>query len=217
MINLIIGETYKRTKRKSFLIAILLTILISFIIPIFINKSIDSEKIQEPYPLLTKEEYKATYKYGNYNTYKKNYNNYTELVEKNNTRILNNETKKSKTLLNNSISIYYIAGFIIIFISFQTLSYEYTKNTIRYIFISNNGRKAFILSVLLTNLLLIIFFILLSYLISIISVTLITKESIFLLKDTIYFLGKLKTGPLYISYLIKAIKFIPPLFLISTM
>lgn len=159
MINLIKADLYKETRKNSFKIILLMLLLVSFV-SIFVLSKTYKEKndIIIKYDLYNKEEYKVVNKHGDYDKYKNNYKKYEYVV--NNKDKLNVNNCKVINILEYKNSFLYFIGVIIIFLSFNSLSYDYNKGTLKYIALNKQGRIKLLLSKILSQI--IIGFILIS-------------------------------------------------------
>lgn len=209
MINLIKADLYKETRKKSLKLITILLIITCFLSIIILNKTYKQNNTNtEIYKLFTKEEYKNINKHGNYNLYKESYNEYKEVV--NNIDKINVNNNKVINILNNKIYFLYFIGIVVIFISFNSLSYDYTNGTLKYIVLNKKGRTKLLLSKIIS--------------IQIISLLLIIIFSIFFLSFTllkfhtnllnyykyIYIFNKFIKLPYLLYYFISNIIFIIP-------
>lgn len=150
MINLIKANLYKETRKKSFKIIIILTILVSIISVLILGnnyKNNNDEVIK--YNLYTKEEYKKINKHGNYQKYKESYKEYENIV--NNKDKINVNNSKVINILKNKNSFLFFIGIIVIFFSFNSLAYDYNKGTLKYIVLNKHGRVKLLLSKILSQ------------------------------------------------------------------
>lgn len=159
MINLIKADLYKETRKNSFKIILLMLLLVSFV-SIFVLSKTYKEKndIIIKYDLYNKEEYKVVNKHGDYDKYKNDYKKYEYIV--NNKDKLNVNNCKVINILEYKNSFLYFIGVIVIFLSFNSLSYDYNKGTLKYIVLNKQGKIKLLLSKILSQI--IIGFILIS-------------------------------------------------------
>lgn len=159
MINLIKADLYKETRKNSFKIILLMLLLVSFV-SIFVLSKTYKEKndIINKYDLYNKEEYKLVNKHGDYDKYKNDYKKYEYVV--NNKDKLNVNNCKVINILEYKNSFLYFIGVIVIFLSFNSLSYDYNKGTLKYIVLNKQGKIKLLLSKILSQI--IIGFILIS-------------------------------------------------------
>ena len=150
MINLIKADLYKETRKNSFKIILLMLLLVSFV-SIFVLSKTYKEKndIIIKYDLYNKEEYKVVNKHGDYDKYKNDYKKYEYVV--NNKDKLNVNNCKVINILEYKNSFLYFIGVIIIFLSFNSLSYDYNKGTLKYIALNKQGRIKLLLSKILSQ------------------------------------------------------------------
>lgn len=160
MINLIKADLYKETKKKSFIVTILLIIFVS-VFYIYANRNIVKENaLIEVLPILTESEYKEINKHGNYEKYKKDYQGYFNEMSKINKVNTHKINSKSESILEKSKALFYLLGIIVIFNSFHSLSYDLNSKTIRYMFQSSFKRETILLAKILTQILLTTFYML---------------------------------------------------------
>lgn len=217
MINLIKADLYKETKKRSFIVICLLIIIVSSIYLIITNNNIDLNK--EYYilnPKLPKNEYYQIYKYGNYNTYEKQYETYKKQVLLENEIVNLNTISKAKKLIINITSLLYLLGIIMIFKSFHSLSYDFQTKSIRYVFLSSHKRTTILISKIISLILQMIFYILLILITILITTYLLTHENIFNLTELFIYEEELIKVPFIIFILYKCLIFMMPvIFMIS--
>lgn len=209
MTNLIKADLYKETKKKSYKIILLLTILISLLY-IYLVK--DKDFSLASYNIkLTKEEYKQINKHGDYNTYLTKYNlykdNYTDtyyinLIEKDNTFI---------NIITSSTSLYFIIGIFLVYITYTNISNDYNYKTLKYLFQSQDGRIKILLSKIISITIISISLILLTYLTTIILTSIITKTNPLLIDKTLYINNKFIKLPITTYYFIKGLIYLIPI------
>ena len=197
MLNLIKADLYKETRKKSFIITLLIIIFVS-IFYVFVNRNIEIKKdFLEISPVLSENEYKEINKYGNYTEYKSNYEKYYNKLNEQNKILKQEKITKSSKLLKKSTALFYILGLIIIFNSYHSISYDLRSKTIRYLFQSSYKRETILLSKILTQMILTIFYMLIIILI--------------IITSTYLLVGNMTN---IFNYLIIASKFLLPLFFI---
>lgn len=159
MINLIKADLYKETRKNSFKIILLMLLLVSFVSIFVLSKTYkEKDDIIIKYDLYNKEEYKVVNKHGDYDKYKNDYKKYEYVV--NNKDKLNVNNCKVINILEYKNSFLYFIGVIVIFLSFNSLSYDYNKGTLKYIVLNKQGKIKLLLSKILSQI--IIGFILIS-------------------------------------------------------
>ncbi len=159
MINLIKADLYKETRKNSFKIILLMLLLVSFVSIFVLSKTYkEKDDIVNKYDLYNKEEYKLVNKHGDYDKYKNDYKKYEYVV--NNKDKLNVNNCKVINILEYKNSFLYFIGVIVIFLSFNSLSYDYNKGTLKYIVLNKQGKIKLLLSKILSQI--IIGFILIS-------------------------------------------------------
>ena len=153
MSNLIKADLFKETKKRGFKVILFMIVFVSFISVLILNKVY---KVKEDefirYDLYTKEEYKTINKYGNYEKYKKSYKSYEQIV--NNGDKINVNKSKVINILEYKNNFLYFIGVIVVFFSFNSLSYDYNKGTLKYIVLNKNGRNKLLLSKILSQIIL---------------------------------------------------------------
>lgn len=209
MINLIKADLYKETRKNSFKIILLMLLLVSFV-SIFVLSKTYKEKndIIIKYDLYNKEEYNVVNKHGDYDKYKNDYKKYEYVV--NNKDKLNVNNCKVINILEYKNSFLYFIGVIIIFLSFNSLSYDYNKGTLKYIALSKQGRIKLLLSKILSQI--IVGFILISLFSFFYLIFGIIRFSVNLLDyyKYIYIFNSFIKLPYLLYYFISSIIFIVP-------
>ena len=209
MFNLIKANIYRITKRKDFKIILLFILVNSMFFTFMAYKHKENLEVIT-YPLMSKTEYKSVNKYGDYTQYKKRYKIYLNNMEVINKKELVDTKSDLKTILLNSTNGFYIIGFIIIFLSFQLLGYDLTRNTIRYIYISNHKRSEILFSYIFSLIIITFLLLIISMFFNLVIATILTNKSVFLLNGVISISNKLIKGPFIIIYILNGIKFIIP-------
>lgn len=183
MIDLIKADLYKEIRKKSFKFSILLVMFVSILSLVVINKNMNLKNEETViYPLYSEEEYKSVNKYGDYQQYVKEYDNYVKVVDIENELKNRNNVSKLRNLLGYSHSFIFLLGVVVIVLSFHSFSYDYQKDTIKYVFMSRQGRKKIFFSKLISMCLLTLFLLLLLLFIMIITSGLLTGENIFTMR-----------------------------------
>ena len=210
MTNLIKAEIYKTIKKKSFFISIMLIIFVSIFYLILINKNLKIDYNYTPVPLLNENEYTSLYK-GDYEKYKKQYSAYVSTF--NNKVIIKQEESSNKgiTLLENSYPLFFLVGIIIIFIAYQSLSYDYQQGTIKYIFISVDNRKKLIVSKITSIMLISLLFIIITIIIMFITCSLLTHQNMFLINKMLL---NSKSVNMFLYFIYKALFYLLPIIFI---
>ena len=209
MFNLIKANIYRIIKRKDFKIILLFILVNSMFFTFMAYKHKENLEVIT-YPLMSKTEYKTVNKYGDYTQYKKRYKIYLNNMEVINKKELVDTKSDLKTILLNSTNGFYIIGFIIIFLSFQLLGYDLTRNTIRYIYISNHKRSEILFSYIFSLIIITFLLLIISMFFNLVIATILTNKSVFLLNGVISISNKLIKGPFIIIYILNGIKFIIP-------
>lgn len=215
MKNLIKADLFKEFHKRNFKYVICFLILFMFIFYLLVSNNLKGKQVNVYPQLMSENEYFSVNKYGSYKEYKEKYYKYQESMNIKNEINSSSSYNKSVEIINNSVVLFYLVGVIVIFISYHSLSYDYNKGLIRYVFMSNKERwKIFfskIISLFIISLLLVSIIIVGSSFFS----SIFGKEFIFLVSKTIYFNSKFVDISL-LSYLImKAIVYlIPILFMI---
>lgn len=213
MISLIKADLYKEVKKKSFKIMLLLIVFVSILSLIVINKSIKLENnIMETYPLLSEEEYKNVNKHGSYQQYVLSYKKYCEFIENNNRIVEKNSNTNLKYILGFSNNFVFLLGIVVIFLAFHSFSYDFQKESLKYVFMSSNSRKKIFFSKFMSITLLTIFLLVFLVLILLITSSLLTRENIFSLKEVVFSKNLIKEVPYLIYYFKEIFIFVLPLF-----
>lgn len=145
MISLIKADLYKETRKKSLKVIIFIIVVVSFISVLVLNRIYKEETTDTIfYPLYSLEEYKEINKYGSYSKYKESYSEYKQVV--NNIYKINVNKSKVINILENKESFLFFIGVIVIFIAYNSISYDYNKGTLKYIVLNKHGRKKTIIS-----------------------------------------------------------------------
>ena len=187
MISLIKADLYKEVKKKSFKTMLLLIVFVSILSLIVINKSIKLENnIMETYPLLSEEEYKDVNKHGSYQQYVLSYKKYCEFIENNNRIVEKNSNTNLKYILGFSNNFVFLLGIVVIFLAFHSFSYDFQKESLKYVFMSSNSRKKIFFSKFISITLLTIFLLVFLVLILLITSSLLTRENIFSLNQNFH-------------------------------
>ena len=218
MINLVLADLYKESRKKSFYIFILLIIFVSILSLVIINKNIriESEQVVS-YPLYSKEEYENVNKNGSYQQYLKDYDNYDKLISKEIDRINNEDITKSHVLFSYYPTFLYILGILIIFIAFHSFSYDYQNKSIRYLFLSKRGRSCVFFSKIISIILILMFFMMILFITYFSLLVIMTKGEVLTQSVYVYFNNSLELIPLILYYLIKSFLYlIPIIFIIIT-
>ena len=212
MFNLIKADLYKETRKRSFKIVCILIIFVS-ILYIFLIRNIKEREVINITPLLNKSEYLSIYKHGNYSEYKDNYYIYVDKTRVSNNLIkLNND--KLKTIVYESNVILYLIGIIVIIRSFHSIAYDYTSKCIRYVFQASNSRNSILLSKIISQIIISLLLFTISFVILLITSSLLTGTNIFNLKQIIYVNKEFIRIP-YLLYVFKYyIYYLPILFII---
>ena len=201
MIDLVKADLYKETRKRSFNFTCILVILICIVYLVLSSKNINlSKNYSNLMPKLTSEEYKEIYKYGDYNKYEKDYEIYKNEVLLENQRIDLSTDTKAKSLIGSTTSLLYLLGILMIFKAFHSLSYDLQTKTIRYVFLSNHSRLSILLSKVLSLLIQMLFYIILTLTTVLITTYLLTNENVFALKEIIIYNSELIKIP-YLLYL----------------
>lgn len=177
MISLIKADLYKIIKRKSFKFIVMLIVFVSVLSISIIKRNIDLNK--EDYilfPMYSIEEYKSVNKYGSYKQYKNRYQEYEKVVKRENEKIKEEKITKSEYIVSYAHNFLFVLGVVIIYFSFNSFSYDYQRDTIRYLFMSNKGRKRIYLSKIISNIILIVLLELLLIIVMCITTSLLTSE-----------------------------------------
>lgn len=141
MIKLIDFELKKIIYSKSFIVILIFIILISFLTVFFTNKVEFNDKYNyiENEKIMSKNEYKEVYPKYNYDNYIKQVKNKNKLTKENNLKYdyslkhKTNYLNKSKNTLEYTFTLVMFLALIIIIISGQMMSKEYSKKTINRI------------------------------------------------------------------------------------
>ena len=176
MIKLIKADLYKETRKKSFLITILLIIFASILYICVNRNAIKENTLIEVSPYLTESEYKNINKYGNYEKYKEEYDDYFNEMSSINKTNAHKEYTKSQSILEKSTALFYLLGIIVIFNSFHSISYDLKSKTIRYMFQSSHKRETILLSKVITQMLLTILYMIIITLTMLTTTYLLTLE-----------------------------------------
>lgn len=210
MCDLLMADLYKEFRKKSFKVLVLLVMFVSIFSLVIINKNIDLRSGEvTSYSLFSEEEYKSVNKYGDYQHYVREYDSYVEdinIVKELNSR---NVVSNLQFLLSYSHNFLFVLGIVIVFLSFHSFSYDFQKDTIKYVFMSRHGRRKIYFSKLLS------IFILSFFLFSVMLITMIltsgilTGENIFAIKiwvnnngyfkEVLYILDFLKNSFIYFA------------------
>lgn len=193
MIDLIKADLYKEFRKRSFKIVLLLIIFVSILSLWVINKNINLESEQVVvYPLYENDEYKSVNKYGDYSQYVRDYDDYVEVVNIQNELISRNSVSKIQFLLSYSQSFLFVLGVIVVIFAFHSFSYDFSKDTIKYVFMSRQGRKRIFFSKLFSIMILSFILFLVLILVMIIVSMLLTGENLFAIKVWVNYSGSFK-------------------------
>lgn len=215
MINLIKADLYKEIRKKSFKIILLLIVFVSILSLIVINKNINlDDSLIETYPLLNEEEYKNVNKYGSYKQYVSKYQEYVNFVENENSLIKINHNTNLKYILNFSYNFIYLIGILVIYLAFHSYSYDFLKESLKYVYMSRYSRIKVYLSKMISVFILTVSFVLILVVVMLITSCLLTGENIFNLKEALFINNIVKNVPYLIYYLSRVLMFIFPLLFI---
>lgn len=218
MINLVRADLYKETRKRSFKYIVFLIILVS-ILPIMVierNVNLDSE-LSDIYPLFSEEDYLSVNKYGNYKQYVDDYDSYEEVVNNENELISRNSLTKSEYVLSYSQNFIFLFGVIVIVLSYHSFSYDYQHSSIRYLFMSKNGRKKIFFSKVISNFILMFAFLLLMIVLMLVTTMILTHENVFSIKTFVMDESGFKSVLFVLEYFKNSLVYIVPLFFISVL
>ena len=184
MYKLILMELFKETKKKTFMISIILIILTSFLVVYFVNKS---EYKENNFNIITekldKKEFEKQYPLSSYRNYELRYNEYIEIM-KNNIKLESyGNLSKTKYIFEQTKNIQVFLIILIVVIASSTLSNEFSKGTIKTMVISPHKRWHIILSKLICLILIIIALNLILLCSMTIFTMIFTKTNVFLLRE----------------------------------
>ena len=215
MLNIVKAEIYKSLRKKSFIINIMLIIFVSIIYIVFVNKDLKvTNEENSAIPLLSKEEYSIAYK-GDYNNYIEKYKDYYELKTSENQITKKEYSNKCIASLENSYSLFFLIGIIILFMSFNSLSYDYSKGTIKYLLISVSNKKSLILSKIISLILITLLFLFISLITVLITSSLLTNQNLFLINKLFIVNNSIKSVNIILYFVYKLFLYtIPIIFII---
>lgn len=215
MINLIKADLYKEMNKKSFKYLIVLIIFVSVISLIVINKNIDLEKkYNNVYPLFSEEEYYDVNKYGSYEHYINNYESYTDIVNKENEIIEKSSITNMKYILSYSQNFIFVFGVLILFLSFHSFSYDYQKESLKYVFQNKLGRAKVYYSKIFSLMLITFILFIILIVTMLITTTLLTHENIFKIKEYIILNNGIRETYFILSFLKNSFISLIPLFFV---
>lgn len=215
MINLIMAELYKESRKTSFKVFVMLIIFVSIFSLIIINKNVTIESEQMvSYPLYTLEEYKSVNKYGDYQQYLNDYDKYEKIIDRE-IQLKNNGDNKVKVLFSYYPTFLFVVGIIVIYISFHIFSYDFQTRSIRYLFLSSNGRNKILFSKIISAILLAIFFSMILFLTYLFMLFLFTKDSLLVYTMYVYIGDSVKIVPIVLYYLVKTFIYLIPVSFIA--
>lgn len=218
MISLLKADLYKELKKKSFKYLVMLIIFVSVLSLIVFNKNVNLEKkYNEIYPLFSEEEYYNVNKYGSYEHYKNNYESYKDVVNTENRIIEKNSLTNIKYILSYSQNFVFVLGVLIIFLSFHSFSYDYQKDSLKYVFQNKYGRSKVYFSKLLSLMLITLILFVILLITMLITSALLTHENIFLIKEFVLMNGKIKEISLFLLFLKASFCLLFPLFFVIVM
>ena len=213
MLNLIKAELYKTIKKKSFVTTILLIIFVSIIYTILVNKNLKNSYENSVIPLMSKEEYSSIYK-GDYNEYVSKYKGYIKISNLEQSIKQKEISNKGITLLENSYSLFFLVGIIILFISFNSLSYDFNHGTIKYLFISVSNKKALILSKIISQILITIGILFIALITVLITSSLLTNQNLLLVSKEIIVNNSIHSVNISLYFVYKLFLYTIPIFFI---
>ena len=164
MKNLIKADLFKEFHKRSFKYVICFLIFFMFIFYLLVSNNLKGKQVNVYPQLMSENEYYSVNKYGSYKQYKEKYYNYQESMNIKNEINSSSSYNKSVEIINNSVVLFYLVGVIVIFISYHSLSYDYNKGLIRYVFMCNKERwkiffskviSLFIISLLLVSIIIV--------------------------------------------------------------
>jgi len=216
VINLVRADLYKEVKKKSFLFSIMLIVFVSIFSLIIIAKNIDlKSELNSVYPLFSEEEYKDVNKYGSYLQYKNDYDKYLKVVNIENEVIQKNKLSNSHYLLSYTHNFVFMLGVLIIFISFHSFSYDFQKDSLRYVFMSRHSRRKILFSKVFSNFIISLLFLLILLVTIFITTSFITSENVFFKKVFVNINENIKEVYVVYNYFRISILYLIPFLFIS--
>lgn len=213
MINLIKADLYKEFRKKSLKILVGLVIFVSILSLYIINKNLNIENENYIiYPLYSEEAYKSVNKYGSYEQYVSKYDEYVEDINIKNEIKNKNNVNKLSLLLSYSHNFLFTLGVAIIVIAFHSFSYDFQKDTIKYVLMSKQGRKRIFFSKLISILLITFILLFLMILTLIVTSVFLTGDNIFLMKTWINNKGSLEEIIYILDFVKSSIVYFVPFF-----
>ncbi len=211
LISLVKADFYKETKKKSFVYSIMLIIFVSVLCLCILNKNVSGTTSDYTLvSLFSKSEYKDVYKYGSYKQYLDSYKVYKECISLENKRIKLLDNSKLVSLLDYMLVFMFLLGVFSIFIGFNSFSYDYTRGSIKYVFMCGKERGYILVSKLLTLFLIMLFYILIYDIVVLISGHLLTGKNIFGLHYPLFIHGKFYNVSYLLVFLVKSLVYLVP-------
>lgn len=209
MINLIKADLYKETRKKSLIYLILVVSIFTVVYLYISSKNLSSSDSFSP--KLGEKEYFSINSKGDYQEYLEKYNDYEKSSLASSE--INSETVYSKTreIIINSMPLYYLVGIVLVFMSFQSLSYDYQHGTLKYVFLAKEGRVKVFISKFVSLLTILVFFISLVNVLNIVCSSIFGDKSVIYLTKTIYYNKKFIDLSLVHYVIIKSFIYMVPI------
>lgn len=211
MIRLVIADLYKELRKKSFKFFVALIIFVSILSLVVIYKNDNFVKeIAQINPLFSESEYLNVNKYGDYQQYLSNYSDYEKVVNIQNNIILSEDENISRYLLGYSHTFLFILGIAIVYVAYNSFSYDYQTSSIKYLFISSDSRKKIYFSKIISVLTLCFILFLILIFSMLITAFLLTHDNILSMKSLVLVKNELKEVAFIFEFLKNAFLFFVP-------
>ena len=209
MINLIKADLYKETRKKSLIYLILVVSIFTVVYLYICSKSLGSSDNFSP--MLSEKEYSSINGKGDYQEYLGKFKDYEKSSLVNSE--IDSETVYSKTrqIVINSMPLYYLIVIVIVFMSYQSLSYDYQHGTLKYVFLAKEGRMKVFISKFVSLLIILIAFVSLVNVLNIVCSSIFGDKSVLYLTKTIYYNKKFIDMSLVYYIFIKSVIYMLPI------
>lgn len=209
MINLIKADLYKESSKKSLIYLIIVVSIFTVVYLYICSKNLGYNDSFSP--VLSEEEYLSVNDKGDYEGYLSRFKEYEKSGLVNSE--IDSETVYSKTrdIINSSMPLYYLIGIVLVFMAYQSLSYDYQHGTLKYVFLAKEGRMKVFISKFVSLLIILVMFISLVNVLNLVCSSIFGDKSVLYLTKTIYYNKKFIDISIIYYVLLKSILYMLPI------
>lgn len=209
MINLIKADLYKESRKKSLIYLIIVVSIFTVVYLYICSKNLSYNDSFSP--VLSEEEYLSVNDKGDYEEYLSRFKEYEKSGLVNSE--IDSETVYSKTrdIINNSMPLYYLIGIVLVFMAYQSLSYDYQHGTLKYVLLAKEGRRKVFISKFVSLLIILVMFISLVNVLNLVCSSIFGDKSVLYLTKTIYYNKKFIDISIIYYVLLKSILYMLPI------